>query len=106
MYAEIPRQFNKTYRMLISHIEQEIDAIIHMGVFSGDKTGFVRLGHIYASQTTWQTILNTCTRLVLVRESKHLHNTHQLMAWGLEVEYQENLRSSFFPASMLKKLMI
>ena len=28
------------------HTEQEIDIIIQMCVFSGDKTGFVRLGHI------------------------------------------------------------
>ena len=51
MYAETPKQFNKTYRIWIAHTEQEIDIIIdiiiHMGVFSGDKTGFVRLGHIY-----------------------------------------------------------
>ena len=39
MYAETPKQFNKL-------TEQEIDIIIHMGVFSGNKTGFVRLGHI------------------------------------------------------------
>ena len=47
MYAENPKQFNKTYRIRIAHTEQEIDTIIHTGVFSGDKTGFVRLGHIY-----------------------------------------------------------
>ena len=47
MYAETPKQFNKTYRILIAHTEQEIDIIIHMGIFSGNKTGFVRLGHIY-----------------------------------------------------------
>ena len=46
MYAETPKQFNKTYRIGIAHTEQEIDIIIHMVVFSGDKTGFVRLGHI------------------------------------------------------------
>ena len=46
MYAENPEQFNKTYRIWIAHTEHEIDTIIHMGVFSGDKTGFVRLGHI------------------------------------------------------------
>ena len=33
-------------RSQLNHTEQEIDIIIHMGVFSGDKTGFVRLGHI------------------------------------------------------------
>ena len=47
MYAENPKQFNKTYRIWIAHTEQEIDTIIHTGVFSGNKTGFVRLGHIY-----------------------------------------------------------
>ena len=46
MYAETPKQFNKTYRICIAHTEQEIDIIIHMGVSLGDKTGFVRLGHI------------------------------------------------------------
>ena len=47
MYAENPNQFNKTYRIQIAHTEQEIDTIIWMGVFCGDKTGFVRPGHIY-----------------------------------------------------------
>ena len=47
MYAENPKQFNKTYRIQIAHTEQEIDTIIWMGVFCGDKTGFVRPGHIY-----------------------------------------------------------
>ena len=46
MYAENPKQFNKTYRIQIAHTEQEIDTIIWMGVFCGDKTGFVRPGHI------------------------------------------------------------
>ena len=46
MYVEKPKQFNKTYRIQIAHTEQEIDAIIWMGVFCGDKTGFVRPGHI------------------------------------------------------------
>ena len=46
MYAENPKQFSKTYRIQITHTEQEIDTIIWMGVFCGDKTGFVRLGHI------------------------------------------------------------
>ena len=50
MYAETPKQFNKTFRILIAHTEQEIDIIIHMGSFSGDKTGFVRLGHILPKQ--------------------------------------------------------
>ena len=45
MYAENPKQFNKTYRIQIAHTEQEIDTIICMGVFYGDKTGFVRPGH-------------------------------------------------------------
>ena len=45
MYADNPTQLNKIYRVWIAHTEQEIDTIIHMGVFSGDKTGFVRLGH-------------------------------------------------------------
>ena len=45
MYAENPKQFNKTYRIQIAHTEQEIDTIIWMGVFCGDKTGFVRPGH-------------------------------------------------------------
>ena len=48
MYAENPKQFNKTYRIQIAHTEQEIDTIIWMGVFCGDKTGFVRPGHIYS----------------------------------------------------------
>ena len=48
MYAETPKQFNKTYRILIAHTEQEIDIIIHMSVFSGNKAGFVRLGHNYS----------------------------------------------------------
>ena len=46
MYAENPKQFNKTYRIQIAHTEQEIDTIIWMGIFCGDKTGFVRPGHI------------------------------------------------------------
>ena len=46
MYAETPKQFNKTYRIQIAHTEQEIDIIIWMGVFCGHKTGFVRPGHI------------------------------------------------------------
>ena len=45
MYAENPKQFNKTYRIQIAHTEQEIDTIIWMGIFCGDKTGFVRPGH-------------------------------------------------------------
>ena len=45
MYAENPKQFNKTYRIQIAHTEQEIDTIIWMGVFCGNKTGFVRPGH-------------------------------------------------------------
>ena len=45
MYAENPKQFNKTYRIQIAHTEQEIDIIIWMGVFCSDKTGFVRPGH-------------------------------------------------------------
>ena len=44
MYAENPKQFNKTQK---AHTQQEIDTIIWMGVFCGDKTGFVRPGHIY-----------------------------------------------------------
>ena len=43
MYAENPKQLNKTYRIWIAHTEQEIDTIIYMGIFSGNKTGFVRL---------------------------------------------------------------
>ena len=49
MYAENPKQFNKTYRIQIAHTEQEIDTTICMGVFYGDKTGFVRPGHIYSA---------------------------------------------------------
>ena len=45
MHAENPKQFNKTYRIQIAHTEQEIDTIIWIGVFCGDKTGFVRPGH-------------------------------------------------------------
>ena len=48
MYAVNPKQFNKTYRIQIAHTEQEIDTIIWMGVFCGDKTGFVRPGHIWS----------------------------------------------------------
>ena len=46
MYVENPMQFDKTFRIQIAHTEQEIDTIIWMGVFCGDKTGFVRPGHI------------------------------------------------------------
>ena len=46
MYGENPKQFNKTYRIQIAHTEQEKDTIIWMSVFCGDKTGFVRPGHI------------------------------------------------------------
>ena len=45
MYAETPKQFNETYRICIAPTEQEVDTIIRMGVFSGNKTGFVRPGH-------------------------------------------------------------
>ena len=47
MYTENPKQLNKTYRIQIAHTEQEIDTLIWMGIFCGDKTGFVRPGHIY-----------------------------------------------------------
>ena len=50
MYAENPKQFNKTHRIQIAHTEQEIDTIIWMDVFCGDKTGFVRPGHNYSLQ--------------------------------------------------------
>ena len=49
MYAETPKQFNKTYRICIAHTEQDIHTIIWMGVFSGNKTVFVRQGHILCS---------------------------------------------------------
>ena len=52
MYVENPKQFNETYRIRIAHTEQKIDTIIHTSVFSGNKTGFVRLGHIYKSLIT------------------------------------------------------
>ena len=45
MYAENPKQFNEMYRIWKAHTEQEINTIIWMGVFSGNKTGFVRLDH-------------------------------------------------------------
>ena len=47
MYAVNPKQPKETYRIWIAHTEQDIDTIIWMGVFSGNKTGFVRPGHIY-----------------------------------------------------------
>ena len=50
MYVENPKQFNKMYRIQIAHTEQEIDTIIWMGVFCGDKTGFVRPDHIMLHQ--------------------------------------------------------
>ena len=34
----------------MAHTEQEIDTITWKGVFSGYKTGFVRLGHNYNKQ--------------------------------------------------------
>ena len=34
MYAENPKQFNKTYRIQIAHTEQEIDTIIWMVYFA------------------------------------------------------------------------
>ena len=37
---------NKTYRIQTTHTEQELDTIIWMGVFCGDKTGFIRPGHV------------------------------------------------------------
>ena len=61
MYAENPKQFNKTYRIQIAHTEQEIDTIIWMGVFCGDKTGFVRPGHICnTTEIKENPALNTC----------------------------------------------
>ena len=42
MYAVNPKQSNKIYRISIALTEQEIDTIIWMGVFSGNKTDFVR----------------------------------------------------------------
>ena len=53
MYVENPKQFDKTFRIQIAHTEQEIDTIIWMGVFCGDKTGFVRPGHICRNNTSW-----------------------------------------------------
>ena len=46
MYAENPKEFNKTYRICIGHTKQPIVTIIWMGVFCGDKTGFARPGQI------------------------------------------------------------
>ena len=43
MYEKNPKQFNKTYRILIAHTEQEMNTIIWMGVFCIDKTGFVTI---------------------------------------------------------------
>ena len=63
MYGENPKQFNKTYRIQIAHTEQEKDTIIWMNVFCGDKTGFVRPGHILSygipllfSYTEWMVL--------------------------------------------------
>ena len=50
MYVENPKQFNKTYIIQIARTEQEIVTTIWMGVFCGDKTGFVRPGHIFLMQ--------------------------------------------------------
>ena len=47
MYAENPKEFNKTYRICIAHTKLAIVTIIQMGVFCGDKTGFARPTHIY-----------------------------------------------------------
>ena len=47
MYAENPREFNKTYRIWIVHTKQTIVIIIWMGVFCGDKAGFARPAHVY-----------------------------------------------------------
>ena len=49
MYADTPKQFNKTKRY--------VDIIIHIGVFLGDKSGFVRLA-IFKASTGWY-CLNT-----------------------------------------------
>ena len=65
MYEENPKQFNKTYRIQIAHTEQEIVTTIWMGVFCGDKTGFVRPGHI-CTQT--QTDRQTDTRTLIHRK--------------------------------------
>ena len=45
-YAENPRQFNKNLNST-HRTRDTVDTIIHMGVFSGNKTGFVRMGHYY-----------------------------------------------------------
>ena len=41
MYAENPKEFNKTYRIYIAHTKQAIVTIIWMGEFSSDKLKLV-----------------------------------------------------------------
>ena len=45
MYAENPKEFNKTYGICISYTKQTIVTIMQMGIFCGNKTGFARPGH-------------------------------------------------------------
>ena len=44
-----------------THTEQEIDTIIHTGVFSDNKTGFVRLGHNLTISGSDVIETDTCT---------------------------------------------
>ena len=67
MYAENPKQFNKTYRIQIAHTEQEIDTIIWMGVFCGDKTGFVRAGHIYPNNYLFYEDVSISSKFIHVK---------------------------------------
>ena len=46
VYVKLPCDFNEVYRILLSCIEQEINNIKWTYVFSGNKTDFVRPGHI------------------------------------------------------------
>ena len=58
--AEIPTEFNKPYRIWIACSEQVICTIKWTCVFSGNKTGFVRPGHIYNAYVLrlwWKTIM-------------------------------------------------
>ena len=46
-YIKIPGDSSESYRIIIAFTEKEIHNIKQTCVFSGYKTGFVRLGHNY-----------------------------------------------------------